>query len=105
MVSSLPPPPPEVPVHRLILTASDRSALERLRDTAAKPHLRERAGAILKVADGQSAASVARSGLLRPRQPDTVYRWIHRFRTEGIAGLDDRSGRGRRPAFSPLPPR
>ena len=92
-------------MHRLVLTAPERSALERLRDTAPKPHLRERAGAVLKVADGRSAAAVARTGLLRPRQPDTVYRWIHRFRTEGIAGLDDRPGRGRKPAFSPLPPR
>jgi len=99
------PFPPESPVHRLVLTPADRRVLERLRDTAPKPHLRERAGAILKIADGHSAASVARTGLLRPRQPDTVYRWIHRFRAAGIAGLEDRSGRGRKPAFSPLPPR
>jgi transposase len=91
-------------VHRLTLSPAERRDLERLRDTAPKPHLRERAGAILKVADGRSAASVARAGLLRPRQPDTVYRWIHRFRAAGIAGLEDRPGRGRRPAFSPLPP-
>jgi transposase len=44
---------------------------------------------------------VARTGLLRPRQPDTVYAWLDRYRAEGIAGLTIRPGRGRKPAFSP----
>ena len=88
-------------MHRLVLTPEQRRDLAALRDAAPKPHLRERAAAILKVADGQSAAAVARAGLLRPRQPDTVYRWLARYREAGIAGLRDRPGRGRKPAFSP----
>lgn len=92
-------------MHRLLLTPAEREELTRLRDTGAKPHLRERAAALLKVADGQAAAAVARTGLLRPRQPDTVYRWLARYREEGAAGLADRPGRGRKPAFSPPPPR
>lgn len=91
-------------MHRLALTPSQRRDLVALRDTAPKPHLRERAAALLKVADGAPAAQVARTGLLRPRQPDTVYRWLRRFRAEGVAGLRDRPGRGRRPAFSPSAP-
>lgn len=91
-------------MHRLLLTPPQRHALERLRDTAPKPYLRERAGALLKIADGRSAAAVARDGLLRQRQPETVARWVHRFRVSGIAGLVDRPGRGRKPAFSPLAP-
>jgi transposase len=82
------------------LTAAERSELEALRDQDGRPYLRERAAAILKVADGQSARSVARTGLLKPREPDTVYRWIKRYRQAGIAGLEIR-GRGRKPAFSP----
>ena len=59
----------------------------------------------MKVADGHSAAAVARTGLWRLRQPDTVSRWLARYRGEGIAGLADRPGRGRKPAFSPRAPR
>jgi transposase len=92
-------------MHRLALAPDQRQELVSLRDTAPKAYLRERAAALLKIADGRAAAAVARSGLLRPRQPDTVYRWLHRYRTEGIAGLSDRPGRGRKPAFSPSAPR
>lgn len=88
-------------MHRLVLSPEGRAALVALRDTGPKGYLRERAGALLKVADGQAAAAVARTGLLRPRQPDTVYRWLARFRAEGIAGLWDRPGRGRKPAHFP----
>lgn len=91
-------------MHRLVLTPAQRQELLALRDTGAKPHLRERAAALLKIADGWSAAAVARAGLLRPRKPATVYRWLRRYRAEGIAGLADRPGRGRKPAFSPLAP-
>jgi transposase len=30
---------------------------------------------------------VARSGLLKPRDPDTVYAWLGRYQAEGTAGL------------------
>jgi Winged helix-turn helix len=88
----------------LLLTAEQRAALERHRDTAAKPHERERAAALLKVAAGLSPTQVARDGLLRRRQRDTVYAWVRRFRKEGMAGLAVRPGRGRKPAFSPSLP-
>jgi hypothetical protein len=87
-------------MHRLVLTPVQRQELVELRNSASKPYLRERAAALLKIAAGQPAARVARTGLLRPRQPDTVYRWLRRYRAEGIAGLADRPGRGRKPAFS-----
>lgn len=88
----------------LALTDTEAQELTQLRDHASKPYLRERAAAILKVADGQSAASVARQGLLRPRKPDTIYTWLDRFLIDGIAGLAIQAGRGRKPAFSPLRP-
>ena len=83
------------------LTTAERAALTRLRDTAPQAYLRERAAALLKVADGMPAARVARTGLLRPRKPDTLYDWIDRFIDAGIDGLRVRKGRGRKPAFSP----
>jgi hypothetical protein len=83
------------------LSPDERHALERLRETTPKSYLRERAAAILKVADGIPAAWVARDGLLRPRDPDTVYSWLDRYDADGRKGLDIRPGRGRKPAFSP----
>ena len=85
----------------LVLTAEQGDALRALRDQAAKPYLRERAAALLKVAAGMSVPQVARCGLLRPRDPDTVYDWLHRYQADGIAGLAMRPGRGRKPAFFP----
>ena len=84
------------------LTRTERQTLEELRDHGPKPYLRERAAALLKVDDGMAPARVAREGLLRPRKPDTVYAWLDRFSTHGLAGLYIQSGRGRKPAFSPL---
>ena len=85
----------------LELTEDARATLEAMRDHSPKPHEREKAAALLKIADGHSANGVARHGLLRPRHPDTLYRWVHRYENEGIAGLKVRAGRGRKPAFSP----
>ena len=41
------------------LTSAERAELTRLRDTAPQAYLRERAAALLKVADGMSAARAA----------------------------------------------
>jgi hypothetical protein len=84
------------------LTDAERQELIQARDHDPKPYVRERAAAILKVAEGMPAARVARHGLLRPRNPDTVYTWLDRFLIDGIAGLRILPGRGRKPAFSPL---
>jgi transposase len=86
---------------RLVLTQEQRYQLTHLRDASPKPYLRERAAALLKIADGMSAAQVAREGLLRVRQPDTVYRWFNSFEQQGVEGLKVKPGAGRRPAFSP----
>lgn len=85
----------------LTLTAVDRAALEDERRHHPTAYRRERATALLAVADGASAAAVARDRLLVPRHPDTVRAWVHRFLAEGVAGLAIRPGRGRPPAFAP----
>ena len=85
---------------RIVLTDSQQLELVRLRDTAAKPYLRERAAAIIKVAQGIPGSAVAQYGLLRPRQPDTLYEWLNRYEVDGASGLSIRPGRGRKPAFS-----
>jgi hypothetical protein len=86
----------------LPLTTAQRSELTRLRDHDPKPYVREKAAALLKVADGWTAQAVGAYGLLRPRAADTVAHWVHSFRADGVAGLAVRPGRGRKPAFSPL---
>lgn len=82
----------------LTLTAQQRAELERLRNRAPKAYLRERAAALLKIADGAIPSRVARDGLLRSHHPDTIYDWLNRFEHDGIAGLTIRPGRGRKPS-------
>jgi hypothetical protein len=89
---------------RLQLTDERLAELKRARDTAKRPYVRERAAALVRVAEGESPRHVARTGLLKPRDPDTVYAWVDRYEAAGVAGLTIRPGRGRKPAFSPSPP-
>ena len=92
---------PMMPRRQLVLNPTERQELVQMRDHARQPYLRERAAALLKIADGMPAALVARQGLLRPRRPDTVYDWLDRYQATGSAGMKVHSGRGRKPAFSP----
>jgi hypothetical protein len=71
----------------LSLTEDQRQELLRLRDHDQRPYVRERGAAILKIAEGLSPYRVARSGLLKPRDPDTVYAWMDSYQAEGVAGL------------------
>lgn len=71
----------------LALTEQQMRDLEQLRDHDHRPYLRERAAALLKIHAGRSAYHVARYGLLKPRDPDTIYTWLERFKAEDIAGL------------------
>jgi len=85
----------------LELNESQRVELERARDQHATAYMREKAGALQKIAAGQSAHAVAETGLLKRRGSGTLYAWLDRFEAEGLSGLEVRAGRGRKPAFSP----
>ena len=89
----------------LPLSAAERVDLTHAMHHAPKPYQRERAAALLHLANGASLAQTARTSGLAPRDPDTIAAWRTRFQAEGIAGLTMRPGRGRRPAFSPSGPR
>ena len=89
---------------KFVLTDRQRRALTRVRNRHPKPHLREQAAALLKVAAGWDIQEVAARGLLRPRSRNTVAAWLRRYEARGRAGLKVRAGRGRKPAFSPLGP-
>ena len=74
-------------VRRISLTEDQRQELVRLRDHDRRPYVRERGAAVLKIAEGQSPHRVAQSGLLKPRDPDTIYAWLDHYEAEGVAGL------------------
>lgn len=86
---------------KIELSGQQRAELEDVRAHSRLPYLRERAAAILKIADGTSGRETARHGLLRPHWPDTVYEWVKRYQAAGVCGLKIKAGRGRKPAFSP----
>ena len=89
------------PALEIKLTPDQRCELEQVRDHAGKAYVREKAAAILKIADGGSANQVAQTGLLKRRKHQTVCGWVQRYQAEGIQGLYVRKGRGRKAAFSP----
>ena len=88
------------------LREEQRAELQETRDHHQKPYMREKAAAILKIAEEhQSALQVAQHGLLRRRDDYTVRRWLACYLDCGLAGLLVGKGRGRKPAFSPSGPR
>ena len=88
----------------LTLSPEHYQELVTCRDHDKRSYMRERAAALLKIAEGMKPAHVADHGLLRRRDPDTVYAWLDRYQQEGLPGLVNRKGRGRKPAFSPCLP-
>jgi transposase len=85
----------------LQLSTEQTEELEAVRDTHAKPHMREKAAVLLKIAEGMSPYQAAQSGGLKPHQPNTIYQWLDWYEAEGTAALEVQPGRGRKPAFSP----
>lgn len=84
-----------------ILSEEEFSQLTEICNRAEMPYLRERASAILKLAQSMTTEHIATTGLLRTRARQTVAIWFHRFQSDGIKGLEIKAGRGRHPAFSP----
>lgn len=86
--------------YRLVLTEEERQKLERWMKNPPKPYLRERARAILLVADGKEGQEVSQQLRVRVHRT-TVGEWVRRFQEEGLAGLRIKAGRGRKPRFFP----
>jgi len=83
----------------LTLNQEQRTELGRILRRDPRPYIRERASALLQIADGRSAHWVAQHGLLRAREPDTVYRWLDAYEQGGVKALVQQPRRRR--AFSP----
>ena len=71
----------------LALSDAERAQLLDRRDHDPKPYVRERCAALLQIADGRAPYAVANAGLLRPRDPDTIYAWLGYYQDEVLAGL------------------
>ncbi len=89
---------------KLELNNAERDTFVAMRDTHPCAYMRERGAALLKICDGQSGRAVADHGLYKKRAARTIYEWVNRFNTGGLAGLSIKPGRGRHPAFSPSVP-
>ena len=88
-------------IRQVSLQPAQEHELTWARKHHAKAYVRERAAAILKVAAGTSMRQVAANGLLQVRTEEAVSEWIDRYLADGLNGLLVRTGRGRKPAFSP----
>jgi hypothetical protein len=73
--------------HTLELSAEERKELEHARDRDKRAYMRECAAALLKIADGQSANHVAQHALNHRRDPDTLYRWLSKYKNGGLQAL------------------
>ena len=80
----------------LTLTEEERQELIEHRDHNPHPQVRERCAAMLKIAEGKSPHWVARHGLLKERDPDTVYNWLNIYEAKGLVGLIARQHGGAR---------
>ena len=81
------------------VTSQQREELEALqRRPSVKAGLARRARAILLLAD---ESSISATGRLVDMQRRHLYKWIDRFRRQGVSGLQDAKRSGRPPVFSP----
>ena len=83
-------------IRSLILKSIEEQELIDHRDHDPRPYVRERCSAILKIAEGHSAHWVAQNGLLKARNPDTVYDWLNIYEAEKLAGLEQHQQGGPR---------
>jgi Helix-turn-helix domain len=82
------------------LSTEERLALEHLlRRTTTPQGLSRRGRVILAVADGQSLVGAGRLAGMTEKH---VRKWVQRYIDRRLEGLNDRPGRGRKPAFPPL---
>lgn len=84
---------------RIELAPARQKQLESwLRSTTLHAGLVRRARIILLLAQGESISQISRTVGIRRR---FVYKWANRFLDQGIEGLHEKPGRGRKPCFSP----
>jgi hypothetical protein len=84
----------------LKLSRTQQKELIGCRDHDPRPDIRERCAALLKIGAGDAPHAVAQGGLLKRRDPDTVYGWLDRYEEQGLEGVQSgRHGGNRRAPF------
>jgi len=84
-------------VNTPLLTSSERSALEAGFKLGDSHCLRNRCHVILLKADGRSSKDV---GMITGMSHISVNSWVTRFKSEGISGLLNKPGQGRKPLLT-----
>ena len=84
---------------QVVLNDQQQAELEHWQRSTSMPAGRVRRGkVVLLLAEGRSLKETAGQSGMTVRM---ARKWARRFLEEGIAGLNDRTGRGRKPLFSP----
>ena len=79
-------------------SAEERDAIERIaRSRTAPARQVERAKVVLAALEGEGVGAIADRFHLSPA---TAYLWLHRFETQGLAGLQDKARGGRPPTYT-----
>jgi hypothetical protein len=75
--------------HRWVLRLSEaeRQTLDEAVRHHPHPDARERCAALLQVAQGHAPHWVARQGVLRQRDPDSLYHWLGYYQQGGLVAL------------------
>jgi transposase len=79
----------------LRLSESERAELEQVLRRDQRAYMRERASALIQIADGRSSHWVSQHGLLRRRNPKTVIAWLNAYEQGGVAALVQKPRRKR----------
>ena len=82
------------------LNEEQRRQLQAWTKNPPRQHLRRKAWAILLSAAGQPAYQVASDRRVHAHRT-SVSAWIENFNAQGLEGLKQKPGQGRKPAFSP----
>jgi transposase len=82
----------------LVHSADEQAAVERVaRSRTAQARQVERAKVVLAALTGEGVGAIAARFHLSPA---TVYLWLHRFETQGLAGMADKPRGGRPPTYT-----
>jgi len=86
--------------YEIVLSEHEKQKLEGWLKNPPSPYLRERARAILKVAQGETIQETAQKLRIRVHR-NAVSEWVQRFLSDRLEGLKIKAGRGRKAVFSP----
>jgi len=86
--------------YHIELSEPEKQKLESWLKNPPSPYLRERARAILKVAQGETLQETAQKLRIRVHR-NAVSEWVKRFLSDRLEGLKIKAGRGRKAVFSP----